>query len=299
MNLLAFLDTCGSWQIWMLIISFLALHSLLVVFVIDSFITCLCIRLRKIKEEKEKKLLLLHPPPTEEQKQPPTPKPKPMKPTKEKKPTKATEEKPTKDKEEKKLTKDKEKPAKEVEIKPVNLASGLYENCEAAKEKTPPKEERPKESTARSSRDIAPPPPPPSPPPEEKKSKSDVKIKREIKILPIMVKKKEKKKKDKKKPKKKKPSERSSTSGESGSDTKTEKPAKETKGRTVIQASLKNFFVILIITFFSSKYLHFQSSSLNKLVQRRQHRQLPPQKVILREPLQLAVLRPRWTQSER
>uniref|UniRef100_A0A914M0J7 Candidate secreted effector n=1 Tax=Meloidogyne incognita TaxID=6306 RepID=A0A914M0J7_MELIC len=230
MNLLAFLDTCGSWQIWMLIISFLALHSLLVVFVIDSFITCLCIRLRKIKEEKEKKLLLLHPPPTEEPKQPPPPKPKPMKPTKEKKPAKT--------KEEKKLSKDKEKPAKEVEIKPiVNLASGLYENFEAAKEKTPPKEERPKETTARSSRDIAPPPPPPpSPPPEEKKSKSDVKIKREIKILPIMVKKKEKKKKDKKKPKKKKPSERSSTSGESGSDTKTEKPAKETKGRTVIQA---------------------------------------------------------------
>ncbi|CAK5073134.1 unnamed protein product [Meloidogyne enterolobii] len=180
MNLLAFLDTCGSWQIWMLIISFLALHSLLVVFVIDSFITCLCIRLRKIKEEKEQKLLLLHPPPTEEPK-PPPPKPKPMKPTKEKKPTKATEEKPTKDKEEKKLTKDKEKPAKEVEIKPVvNLASGLYENCEAAKEKTPPKEERPLESTARSSRDIAPPPPPPSPPPEAKsdvkKSKSDVKM---------------------------------------------------------------------------------------------------------------------------
>ncbi|CAK5023581.1 unnamed protein product [Meloidogyne enterolobii] len=172
MNLLAFLDTCGSWQIWMLIISFLALHSLLVVFVIDSFITCLCIRLRKIKEEKQQKLLLLHPPPTEEPKQPPPSKPKPMKPTKEKKPTKATEEK--------KLTKDKEKPAKEVEIKPVNLASGLYENCEAAKEKTPPKEERPKESTARSSRDIAPPPPPPSPPPEVKsdvkKSKSDVKM---------------------------------------------------------------------------------------------------------------------------
>lgn len=36
---------------------------------------------------------------------------------------------------------------------------------------------------------------------------------------------------------------RSSTSGESGSDTKTEKPAKETKGRTVIQASLKNFLL--------------------------------------------------------
>uniref|UniRef100_A0A1I8B2E5 Triadin n=1 Tax=Meloidogyne hapla TaxID=6305 RepID=A0A1I8B2E5_MELHA len=231
----------------MFIISVLALHSLLVVFVIDSFITCLCIRLRKIKEQKEQKLLLYHqPPPTEESKQPPPPKSK-IKPTKE-------EKKPPKAKEGKKPTIDKEKPAKKEEEKPFIQAPGLYDNLESAREKTPPKEERPKEITARSSRDIAPSTPPALPPEEKKKSKRDQKGNQDFANHG------EEKGEEKGRQEEAKEEKairtvlvnirahhsyvsfflRSSTSGASSSNSETEKPSKEPKGRTVIQASFKN-----------------------------------------------------------